>query len=75
MELQNLGKWLIVAGIGLALVGVFITFSPKIPFLGKLPGDVLVKRENFTFYFPLASSILLSILLSLGLYLLRKWGK
>lgn len=75
MEIQQLGKWLIVLGIGIALVGLFVTLSPKIPFLGKLPGDILVKKENFTFYFPLASSILLSLLLSLGLYLIRKLGQ
>lgn len=72
MEIQHFGKWLIVIGICIALLGVLVTFSPKIPLLGKLPGDILVKKENFTFYFPLASSILLSLLLSLALYVLKK---
>ena len=75
MDMQGWGKGLIVVGIVITLIGVFVTFSPKIPFLGKLPGDILVKKENFTFYFPLASSILLSLLLSLGLYLWRKFSR
>jgi hypothetical protein len=72
--MQGIGKLLIVAGIVLLIVGAFFVFSPKIPFLGKLPGDIMVKRENFTFYFPLASSILLSVLISLILYLIRRFS-
>jgi hypothetical protein len=44
----------------------------KVPWIGKLPGDIYIKRENFTFYFPLATSIVISIILSLILWLLRK---
>ncbi len=72
--MQGIGKLLIVAGIVLLIVGAFFVFSPKIPFLGRLPGDIMVKRENFTFYFPLASSILLSVLISLILYLIRRFS-
>jgi hypothetical protein len=72
--MQGIGKLLIVAGIVLLIAGLFFVFSPKIPFLGKLPGDLLVKRENFTFYFPLASGILLSVLISLILYLIRRFS-
>jgi hypothetical protein len=72
--MQGIGKLLIVAGIVLLIAGLFFVFSPKIPFLGKLPGDILVKRENFTFYFPLASSILLSVLISLVFYLIRRFS-
>jgi hypothetical protein len=72
--MQGIGKLLIVAGIVLLIVGLFFVFSPRIPFLGKLPGDIMVKRENFTFYFPLASSILLSVLISLILYLIRRFS-
>ena len=57
---------LISAGLALFIV-------PKIPFLGKLPGDILLKKEHFTFYFPLATSILISILISLILYLIGKF--
>jgi hypothetical protein len=72
--MQGLGKILIIAGVVLILAGLFFVFSPRIPLLGKLPGDIMVKRENFTFYFPLATSILLSILVSLILYLVRKFS-
>ena len=72
--MQGIGKMLIVAGVVLLIAGLFFVFSPKIPFLGKLPGDILVKRENFTFYFPLATSILISVLISLILYLIRRFS-
>ncbi len=57
-----IGVVLIVFGLGLSLLG-------RIPGLGKLPGDILVKKENFTFYFPLATSLLISLILSLLLFL------
>jgi hypothetical protein len=58
------GKILIFSGIILTAVGILFIFGAKIPWLGKLPGDIYIKKENFTFYFPLATSILLSIALS-----------
>jgi hypothetical protein len=70
--MQGLGKSLIVMGVVIAAVGVLLTFAGKIPWIGRLPGDIYVKRDNFTFYFPLATSILISLVLSLILWLLRK---
>lgn len=67
-----MGKLLIIVGIVCILAGLLITFHPKIPFLGKLPGDISVERENFKFYFPLGTSILISIILSLFLLLYNK---
>lgn len=72
--MQGIGKLLIVAGVVLLIAGLFFVFTPKIPFLGKLPGDILIKRENFTFYFPVATSILLSMLISLIIYLIRRFS-
>jgi hypothetical protein len=72
-HLQNIGKGLLIAALVLGLIGLVLYFSPRIPLPGKLPGDILVKKPNFTFYFPLASSILLSLLLSLILYLIRRF--
>jgi hypothetical protein len=63
---------LIVAGLVLAAVGALLLLSGKIPWLGRLPGDILVRREKFTFYFPLATSLLISLILSLILWLFRK---
>ena len=63
---RELGKTLIVLGGLLALVGAFLYFGGKLPFrLGRLPGDIVRKGENTTFYFPLTTSILLSAGLSL----------
>jgi len=70
--MSELGKMLIVFGIILAVVGVILLAGPKIPWLGKLPGDFIYRGERFTFYFPLATCILLSIILSLLLYLFRR---
>ncbi len=70
--MPGLGKSLIVIGLIIALVGVVITLAGKLPWLGRLPGDIYVKRENFTFYFPIATSIILSLLLSFILWLLRR---
>jgi len=70
--MPDLGRFLIIIGVILVLVGLALWLSPKIPWLGRLPGDILIKRENFSFYFPLGTSILLSLILSLILYLFRK---
>ncbi|MBI3616178.1 MAG: DUF2905 domain-containing protein [Candidatus Omnitrophica bacterium] len=60
-----LGKWLIVSGLILVAVGVALTFAPKLPWLGRLPGDILIQRERFTFSFPLTTCLILSLLLTL----------
>ena len=70
--MPGLGKSLIIIGLIIALAGVVISLADKIPWIGRLPGDIFIKRENFTFYFPLATSILLSLLLSFILWLFRR---
>lgn len=70
--MTGVGRMLIVAGLVIAAVGALLLLSGKIPWLGRLPGDILVKREKFTFYFPLATSLLISLILSLILWLFRK---
>ncbi len=70
--MPGIGKYLIVLGLIIAAIGVVFTFAGKLPWLGRLPGDIYVKRENFTFYFPLATSILISIILSFILWLFRR---
>jgi hypothetical protein len=67
-----MGKLLIILGIVCILAGLLIMYAPKIPFLGKLPGDISIERQNFKFYFPLATSIIISIILSLLLYFYNK---
>jgi len=70
--MSELGKMLIVFGVIMAVVGAVLVFGPKIPWLGKLPGDFTYRGERFTFYFPLATCVLLSVILSLILYLFRR---
>jgi hypothetical protein len=67
-----LGRMLIILGAVIILIGVVLILANKIPFIGRLPGDIFVKRENFTFYFPLTTCIIISIVLSLIFWILRK---
>ena len=69
----EMAKAIILIGAVLVVIGLVILLFQKTPFLGKLPGDILIKRENFTFYFPLATSIIISVIISLILYLIRKF--
>ncbi|MGE5682417.1 MAG: DUF2905 domain-containing protein [Bacillota bacterium] len=69
---QPLGKILILLGVVIIIIGAVLLFAGKIPFLGKLPGDIYIKKDNYTVYIPIATSILLSIILSIILWLFRK---
>lgn len=71
-ELSQLGRVLVVAGLALAFLGLLLTFAGKVPGLGKLPGDIVIRRGSFTFYFPLATCIVLSLLLTLLFRLFRR---
>jgi len=68
----NPGKILIVIGICLVAVGLLFLLVDKIPFLGRLPGDIFLKKDNFSFFFPLTTCLIISVLLSLLFYLFRK---
>ncbi|RPJ56355.1 MAG: DUF2905 domain-containing protein [Acidobacteria bacterium] len=63
--LESFGKLLLVFGILLAVIGALLMYGGKIPFLGRLPGDIAIRRENWGFYFPLTTSIVISLLLTL----------
>jgi uncharacterized protein HemY len=69
----ELARILILLGVVLVVAGLVLLGIQKLPFSGKLPGDLLIKRGNFTFYFPLATSIIISIIVSLILYLIGKF--
>ncbi len=71
MEPKSAGKILIALGILLLVAGLYLFLSNKWPGLRRMPGDIFIRRENFTFYFPLGWSILLSVLLTLLLWILR----
>lgn len=67
-ELTAIGKWLLFAGLGLAVVGGLIWLGGRFGFpLGRLPGDIRIERDGGTFYIPLATSIVISLLLTIGL--------
>ena len=70
--MAELGKLLIVAGGLLVCVGALFLLGGKVPWLGRLPGDLLIQRGNFSFYFPLATSILVSVVVSLLFAFLRR---
>jgi hypothetical protein len=70
--MTDMGKWLILLGLLIAAAGVILTFAGKLPWLGRLPGDIYIKRENFSFYFPLATCLIISAVVSLILWLIRK---
>ena len=71
---QLTGKYLIIIGLSLVLIGVVVYFlSDKLHWLGRLPGDIRVEKENFRFYFPITTMLLLSGLLNLLIWLFRKF--
>ena len=74
--MTELGKLLVVLGILLVMAGVVLTVLGKtnLP-LGRLPGDIVYRGKNTTFYFPLASSLLVSVLLSIVLYIVGRWRR
>ncbi|MBZ0166742.1 MAG: DUF2905 domain-containing protein [Candidatus Omnitrophica bacterium] len=67
-----MARILIITGGILIGLGVLLAVLPKIPWLGRLPGDILVKRENMTFFFPLATCIVLSLLISFILFIINQ---
>ncbi len=69
---QYIGKFLILLGLIIAAIGGLLLFSEKIPWIGRLPGDIVIQRRNFTFYFPLVTSILLSVILTLIFWLIGR---
>lgn len=70
--MESFGKSLILFGILLVILGIIFSVGVKIPWLGQLPGDIYIRRESFTFYFPLTTCLLLSLILTLVLYLFRR---
>lgn len=72
---QHPGWLMIVAGLVIAGIGVVWLVSPSSPWLGKLPGDIAIERENFNFYFPIMTCILLSVLLTGIMWLVRFFSK
>jgi hypothetical protein len=70
--MAGMGKLFVVLGVVLILVGLAFMFGDKIPFIGRLPGDIFIKKEKFSFYFPITTSILISIVLTILFSIFRK---
>ena len=72
MPLPSFGKLLVVTGLFLVILGIAFMAAGKVPFLGRLPGDISIRRDGFSFYFPLTTCLVLSLVLSL---LFRFFGR
>ena len=71
----SLGKTLLIFGVVMVVAGLALMFFDKIPLLGRLPGDIHIKKEHTEFYFPIVSSLVVSLLLSGVLWLISMLGK
>jgi DUF2905 family protein len=69
---DTLGKFLVIAGLLLVALGGLLFLAGKIPFSGRLPGDIVIERGNFRFYLPLATCVLISLVLTLASWLLGR---
>jgi hypothetical protein len=72
VEISQVGKLIVVAGIALVILGAVIMLAGRIPFVGQLPGDIEYRRGSTTIYFPLATMILISIILTIVLNILLR---
>ncbi len=63
--MEGLGKILLIVGGIIVVLGLILVFSQHIPFIGKLPGDILIKKNGFSFYFPIVTLLILSILITI----------
>jgi len=72
MLMAEIGKLLLILGIILSIMGLIFIFGSKVPGLGRLPGDIFIKKENVTFFFPIVTCILISIIVTLIFSLFRR---
>ena len=70
--MPTMGRMLIVLGLVLIFIGIGLHLAPRIPWLGRLPGDIVIKREGFVLYFPLATCLIASLILSLLIRMFRR---
>lgn len=70
--LEQMGKMLLLFALVLFVLGLAFLFGSRIPYLGRLPGDIRIERDGFAFYFPLTTCLLISLLLSVVFWLLRR---
>lgn len=70
VAMESLGKILILFGLIIVVTGIILTFAPKIPYIGRLPGDIYVERKGMVIYFPIVTSLILSVVLTIVLNLI-----
>ncbi len=70
--MDGFGKALIYLGLVLVIAGVILSLAGKLPWLGHLPGDISIERDRFSFYFPITTCILISVIISLVVYFFRR---
>jgi hypothetical protein len=70
--MSGFGRTLIIAGLALVAVGLLVSLAPRLPWLGRLPGDIWVKRDHFSFFMPITTCLLFSLVVSLLLWLFRR---
>ena len=75
MDLSALGRLLIVIALVMLIVGVALVLLGKVPFLGRLPGDITIRRDGFTIFFPIVAMIILSVLLTIVLNVAGRWWR
>lgn len=76
INLGSIGKFLIFSGVFLTLFGLLLVFWGKIPFLGRLPGDIFLQKGNISFFFPIVTCLLLSVILTIVVNLvIRLFGR
>ena len=71
-DFSNVGRFLVVVGLIIAGIGLALIFAGKIPWLGRLPGDFFFRGKDFSFYFPLTTSILISVILTLIFWFINR---
>ena len=69
---MSVGKIIVLIGLVLLVIGLLVQYSDKIPFLGRLPGDIRIENEYVKIYIPITTSILISLLLTIILYLINR---
>ena len=73
-ENKMTGKYIIIIGLVIVVIGVIVYFfSDKLNWIGRLPGDIRIERDNFRFYFPITTMIILSVLITVILHIIRKF--
>jgi len=71
-DFSNMGRFLIMIGLVVAGIGLVMVFAGKIPWLGRLPGDFLFRGKNFSFYFPLTTGLLISVIVTIILWFIGR---